>query len=100
MALRLTFHEIISVSDPNGRPYGILGRQIGGEELAVSVAANNTGDVAKPCLVHIKAGEDCFVALGQDAEATADIAASFPLDAGERDTRLLVAGERVSVIAA
>lgn len=100
MALRLTFHEIMSVTDPNGRPLSILGRQLGGEELAVSVAVASSQPASKPCLVHFKAGEDCFVAFGAENAATTNIANSFPLDAGERDTRLIAFGDVVSVIAA
>lgn len=100
MALRLTFHEIMSVTDPNGRPLSILGKQIGGEAIAVSVAVANSAPATKPCIAHMKAGENCFVAFGQEDAAEANIALSFPLDAGERDTRLLGFGDVVSVIAA
>ena len=100
MALRITLHELAAVTDQNGRILPILGKQITGEVLAVGAAVASSAAAPESCLVHFKAGEDCYIAIGEEDAAAADIATSFPLDAGGRDTRYLAIGEFISVIAA
>lgn len=100
MGLRITIHKTFAVYDPNGRLLPLLGEQLGGQELAIGGVAANSFPAGQPCIAHFKADADCFIAIGPAAVATANIALCFPIDAGERETRLLKEGDMISVIAA
>lgn len=100
MGLRITIHKTMAVVDPNGRVLSILGPQIGGMDVNIGAVVANSFPAGQPCVAHFKADADCFIAIGEADAATTNIANSFPLDAGERDTRLLNEGDIISVIAA